>query len=209
MSAGRLWGGVRRRLRSAVARVRPERSLRPTAPMPGLKVHIGCGFINIEGWVNIDARAMPHVHIHTESIELDEFADGAVAEIYLCHVLEHFSFAEVEHLLRVFHRKLAPGGTLRLSVPDFDLLLQVYRDTGDLDVISMALMGGQDYAFNFHKNVFNATRLQQLLLAAGFSSVNRWDAIEDFGLDLGDWSTRSFEIGGRSFKVSLNLKASK
>jgi predicted SAM-dependent methyltransferase len=184
--------------------------INPAAHTSGLKVHLGCGPINIQGWINIDGRDATHIHLHSNGFELNEFTDGSISEIYMCHVLEHFSFSQTNELLKTMHRKLKFGGVLRLSVPDFDLLVEIYTANGkNLELIKMALMGGQDYDYNFHKGVFNKTILSKLLSSTGFSEIKSWDTIEDFGVDLSDWSNKLFITPNGNFPVSLNIKAVK
>jgi predicted SAM-dependent methyltransferase len=155
----------------------------------GLRLHLGSGPINLQGWVNIDARHYPHVHLISEGFELREFADGMAAEIYFCHVLEHFSFDESLALLKGLGKKLAPGGVLRLSVPSFDRLIDVYRESGNnLELIKFAMMGGQDYEYNFHKSLYNFESISRILVEAGYVNVVEWKTLEDFGRDLGDRS---------------------
>lgn len=174
-------------------------SLRP-------KVHIGCGTVNIEGWINIDARSASHVHIDTDVVDLATFSDASLGEIYTCHMLEHLSFEEVRKILAIFMVKLKPGGTLRIAVPDFSQLARLYVEQGvGLETIKYALMGGQDYAYNFHKSVFDRDTLTRLLQDTGFQQVQSYDTVEDFGTELGDWSTG--KISG--VPISLNLKACK
>lgn len=176
----------------------------------GLKIHLGAGPVNIQGWVNVDARDASHIHLQSSGFDLKEFSDGAVSEIYMCHVLEHFSFEEIKIVLRTMHCKLGPGGVLRLSVPDFDQLIAIYHASGNnLELIKMALMGGQDYEYNFHKAVFNKALLSDLLLSCGFKHVQTWSTLDDFGIDLGDWSNKCFETPQGSIPVSLNIKAIK
>lgn len=176
----------------------------------GLKIHLGAGPINIQGWVNVDARQAPHIHLYSEGFGLDEFADGGVSEIYMCHVLEHFSFDEVKAILANLRRKLKVGGVLRLSVPDFDRLVAVYQaNSSDLELIKYALMGGQDYAYNFHKAVFNQASLAQLLTSCGFVDVQSWETEAEFGAHIGDWSETGFDTPRGHFPISLNLKALK
>ncbi len=178
--------------------------------MCGPRIHIGCGEIETPGWINVDARPFSHVHIVTSLINLKEFSDETIQEIYLCHVLEHFSFYDVDNLLKTYYSKLMPAGILRLSVPDFELLVKAYLETNrDLTLIRAALMGEQNYQENFHKSVFDKKLLMFLLHRAGFSQVIEWKTEKDFGKDLGDWSNRSIYKGLRSFDVSLNLKAIK
>jgi predicted SAM-dependent methyltransferase len=176
----------------------------------GLKIHLGAGPINIQGWVNIDARDARHIHLHSSGFDLKEFSDGAVSEIYMCHVLEHFSFEEAKLVLKTMHGKLNVGGVLRLSVPDFDQLIAIYHANGnDLELIKKALMGGQDYEYNFHKAVFNKALLSSLLMSCGFDSVQTWSTLGDFGIDLGDWSNKGFDTPTGNIPVSLNIKALK
>jgi predicted SAM-dependent methyltransferase len=173
----------------------------------GLKVHLGAGPVNIQGWINVDARPYDHTHIVAKDFELAEFSDGSVSEIYMCHVLEHFSFVEAEALLRKIKRKLCVGGVIRISVPCFDKLIAVYADSkNDLDLIRLAIMGGQDYEFNFHKSIYNNASLARLLEACGYADIVEWDTKSDFGVDLGDWSNKLFPSLSGSRRISLNLK---
>jgi len=184
--------------------------LYPKYSSPGLKVHLGSGTINLQGWVNIDTRQAPHIHLQANNFDLSEFNDNSIREIYMCHVLEHFSFVEVEKLLSNLHRKLSPGGVLRLSVPDFDQLIRIYQsNNNDISSIRYALMGGQDYEYNFHKSVFNSSSLSDMLLSCGFKHLQAWNTREDFGENLGDWSNKSFKTFKGNIPVSLNIKGIK
>jgi predicted SAM-dependent methyltransferase len=128
----------------------------------------------------------------------------------MCHVLEHFSLQEVDSLVAKFYEKLAKGGILRLSVPDFDKLVTVYQaEENDLSTIKMALVGGQDYEFNFHKSVFNEKSLRNTLTLAGYGDIQLWVTEEDFGTNLGDWSNKEFVTANGNFPISLNIKATK
>ena len=39
----------------------------------GIKIHVGAGGINLQGWINIDARRFSHTHIKTNKLNLEEF----------------------------------------------------------------------------------------------------------------------------------------
>jgi len=173
--------------------------------IPKPRVHIGCGPINLEGWINIDAREAPHIHIATDKINLQEFSDASIGVIYISHVLEHFSFAEVEALLNVFHKKLKPDGVLYVAIPDFSKLVDIYNKFENLEELKRTLMGGQEYAYNFHKSIYDMEILSRELLKAGFRSINVYDTINEFGMDIGDYST--YKI--KDHPISLNVKAFK
>lgn len=177
---------------------------------PGLKVHLGAGGVNIQGWINLDARNLPHIHLVTKNFELEEFVNGSISEIYLCHVLEHFSFAELDPILSTLHGKLRAGGLLRISVPSFDSMIDIYKNNGSkLDSIKLALMGGQEYEYNYHKSVFNKEYLSILLRNNGYTDIEEWATVADFGIDIGDWSNKSFKTNNGDVPISLNLKARK
>ena len=182
----------------------------PKQQTGGLKIHLGAGPINIQGWVNVDARDDDHVHLVAKGFELAEFSDGTISEIYMCHVLEHFSFSEAEEVLKNLMAKLRVDGVIRLSVPDFDKLIEVYLENDkDLDSIKLAIMGGQEYEFNFHKSIYNHGNLTRLLKECGYVDVVSWDTETDFGIDLGDWSSKTLRSGSGRKMISLNLKAKK
>jgi len=184
---------------------RAVRSVR-RAPLPdfateGLKVHLGCGSVDLPGFVNIDIAWRPHVH-HVRSVErLPLFGDGTVDLIYASHVLEHLPNVNVGSVLAEWHRVLKTGGILRLSVPDFDRLLAIYEAGGrDLGPIIGMLYGGQDDPYNFHRTAFTERTLSDALEKAGFSEVRRWSSTVE------DWSSARIEVAGRSFELSLNLE---
>lgn len=181
-----------------------------SAPGEALRLHLGCGHVNYPGFVNVDGRPAAHVH-HVQPLErLDAFPDGCAELVYSSHCLEHFPHGQVRAVLREWQRVLRPGGVLRLSVPDFDLLLQAYLETGrNLRSVQMPLMGEQNYPLNFHYCAFNEPLLREMLEQAGLHSVRRWQPGEDAWASLPDWSGRSMVFEGRHYPVSLNLQASK
>ena len=177
----------------------------------GLKIHLGAGEINLQGWINVDARPLPHIHAQTSSLALAEFADGAVGAIYMCHVLEHLSFDESTALIQALHGKLADGGAIMISVPDFDAIVRIYAASGnDLETIKHPLMGGQGYEYNFHKSVYNRAALEKLLIQCGFDDPSPWETVREFGCEIGDWSSVMVKMGnGETVSISLNVKARK
>jgi len=198
-------------LRTAAAQARWRQRL-PTLPRADdgrHLLHLGCGDIDAPGFINVDARSLPHVHIVTKRLfDLYMVPDGAVDLVYMCHVLEHVAHQELHPTLVELRRVLKAGGLLRVSVPDFDKMLDIYHQTDkDILAIEPPMMGGQDYAFNFHYSLFNAARLKQSLEAAGFRDVQSWDPARCDHHPFIDWANRQHFHGGRGYDVSLNLEA--
>ncbi len=184
---------------------------RPALPRnPGgeVCVHLGCGAIDHPSFINVDLLPFRHIHYIHPIDRLGMFADGSVDLVYACHCLEHFPYAQLGEVLGEWRRVLRPGGVLRLSVPDFDVLLQIYQDNDrDPETIVRALMGGQDYAYNFHYNIFTRRQLSAALQAAGFAEVHGWTPGTSKLTSINDWSGRALSVGGRDYAVSLNLEA--
>ena len=172
----------------------------------GIRLHLGSGNVNLQGWINIDARKDSHIHILEKDFKLEAFADNSISEIYLCHVLEHFTFQEINGLMNIFSRKLEKNGILRVSVPDFDSLIKIYQlSSNNLEKIHPILLGGQDYVYNFHKSIFNKKKLTKLLKMHKFKLIKEWNTTEIFGSNIGDYSSQKIKISKKEIPISLNI----
>jgi predicted SAM-dependent methyltransferase len=182
----------------------------PLPDAPELYLHLGCGGINHPRFVNVDGYPYPHVHSVRGIDDLSPFADDSAGLVYACHCLEHFTMDEIPRVLTEWRRVLRPGGILRLSVPDFDLLLAIYAEHGrDLASISRVLLGGQDGRFNFHHAVFTARSLTKLFQEAGFGEIRAWTPGSSELTTFDDWSAREAPVDGKMHAISLNLEAVK
>jgi len=153
-----------------------------------MKLHLGCGKRFISGFVHIDAVDYPHVD-HVATIDnLSFIQTDSVDLIYNCHVLEHFKRRDVNRVLREWQRVLKPGGTLRVSVPDFAKICEIYLRQNQLDLVIGALFGRQDYLYNIHYNVFDFTSLSDSLEQVGFVEVRRYDWRRTEHADMDDFS---------------------
>lgn len=184
---------------------------RPHYPAGDQKLlHLGCGNINHPGFINIDARPAPHVHLVQGIAKLDGFADRSVDMVYACHCLEHIPHNEVKDVLTEWFRVIKTNGIIRLSVPDFDLLAEIYVSSErDIRSIQAPLMGAQDYPHNFHYSAFTFNELSRLLMEAGFRLPRRWHFGTDALTSLPDWSGRNLLVGGKEYPVSLNIEATR
>lgn len=173
-------------------------------------VHLGCGHVDHPGFINVDRLLARHIHYNHAIDHLPFFKDMSIDVIYASHCLEHFSHGYVEYVLKEWFRVLKIGGILRLSVPDFDRLLDIYRAANDdINKIILPLFGGQEYVLNYHKTVFTRRTLESSLVKTGFKQVRQWDPFSSSGAVTNDSSTLRLTIGDRQMPISLNLEGVK
>ena len=176
-----------------------------------VNIHLGCGSVNHPKFINIDGLPAPHIHYIRAIDDLSPFKDNSVDLIYACHCLEHFPYANVSKVLTEWFRVLKKDGILRLSVPDFDLLIDIYRANGNTinTAVLQSILGGQNYKFNFHKALFNRSSLEDILINIGFKQVEAWQAGCCEFTTFDDWSDFKVLINGKYYPISLNLEAIK
>ncbi len=199
-------------LRSVYARLKRKFIPLPYPVNPDSKVyiHLGCGVIDSPEFINVDGRTFPHIHHVSDVCTLPMFKPDFADLIYACHILEHVSFREVSAVLEEWCRVVKPGGVLRISVPDFDLMLKIYGDCGhEIGSIIPMLMGGQGDSFDFHRSAWNFDCLQKALISAGFKEIHRWNSEEVEHHDFEDWASREIMMGEKAYAISLNVEAVK
>lgn len=169
-----------------------------------LRLHLGCGNVLLPGFINMDIRE----EVGPDKISLVypiDYDNSMFDMVYASHILEHFPKKQVSNVLQEWVRILKPGGLLRLSVPNFEALLEIYRQTNDLDQIIGPLYGKQDYRHNYHKTVFDYKTLKRLMENAGLTAVHWWDYKRT---EHGDhWDFSQAETKGTL--ISLNLEGRK
>lgn len=153
--------------------VNDERYRALVASMPdGLRVNLGSGIRPKEGWINVDARALPEVDVAADVRALP-FEPGSVAEFEAAHLVEHFRQHEMAHTILPYWRSLLkPGGTLRVICPNLEAIVK--RGAAGaltLDQVKELTFGGQDYEGNDHFAMYWPESLRQTLLTAGFAPV--------------------------------------
>jgi predicted SAM-dependent methyltransferase len=169
-----------------------------------MKLHLGCGRRRLEGYTNIDILPTVEPDIVGDITRLTEFEENSAGVIYASHVLEHIPRPFILDTLREWRRVLKPGGTLRVSVPDFMALAELYLYDG----ISMwrvvgPLVGRQDYPANTHYMIYDYEYLAWTLGEAGFYDIRRWSPERELPEGFDDYSKA--RIQGRL--ISLNLEA--
>ena len=89
-------------------------------------LNIGSGPNLLPDFINIDYLWMPGIDLCWDVTEGIPLPDHSIIGIFVEHCLEHFSHDTCLRVLKEFHRLLAPGGTVRVVVPDAELYINLY-----------------------------------------------------------------------------------
>lgn len=182
-----------------------------------MKLHLGCGKRYVPGFVHVDLADFPHIDHRSDVRRLPMFENEIAELIYACHVIEYFDRSEVHDVLREWYRILKPGGVLRVAVPDFAALVEVYRRHGDLALVHGPLYGRIEIPTEsgprvvYHRTVHDFDSLRSTLEAAGFLNVRRYDWRQTIHKDYDDFSQAYIPHMDkeRGLLISLNVEALK
>ncbi len=154
MAAAKWLGGYYRRL---LLPIRPWRQRRLREQVSGMRepnIVLGAGRQSYNGWVATDISVLD---ITSPSDWSALFCPGGIKRLLAEHVMEHLTLEENELALKLCYQYLAPGGVLRIAVPDG------YRqDPHYLDRVAPPKDG--------HKVLFNVDTLSQLVEKYGFGA---------------------------------------
>ncbi|HEX9160453.1 MAG TPA: methyltransferase domain-containing protein [Thermoanaerobaculia bacterium] len=134
---------------------------------PGGKLHVGCGPVHLDGWINIDVRRYRGVDYVLDVRDGLPFHD--LRFVFAEHFIEHLPYWECERFLRDCRSALADDGVLRLSTPNLDWV--VATQYGANDAIRNCFALNTSFRGWGHQFLFNATTLAALLRRAGFADV--------------------------------------
>jgi predicted SAM-dependent methyltransferase len=139
------------------------------------RLHIGCGPVLLPGWTNIDLDNA------AADMQLDvrdglPFPDSSVEFIFAEHFIEHLLRAEAVAFLGECHRVLRPGGVVRLSTPNLQVICDAYlaRDIRRWEkywqpATPCQLMNEAFYSWG-HRFVYDPDEIRLLLRESAFAS---------------------------------------
>lgn len=143
-----------------------------------IKINMGCGWRNFgPEWIHIDAGDYDHLDSFSIT-DLSSYENDTVDLIYASHVVEYFNREQVMPLLAEWHRVLKPGGTLRIAVPNFEVIVDLYsKGKYDLNSFLGPLYGKMPMGEQiiYHKTTYDYQSICTILKQAGFSNCRNWD----------------------------------
>jgi predicted SAM-dependent methyltransferase len=96
---------------------------------PPYKLHLGCGSIHLDRWINVDwDHSLQSVDIVWDLAYGIPVPDASCRIIYCEHFLEHLPVEQGVAFLRECRRVLGQAGVLRVAMPSLDVLLSRCHD---------------------------------------------------------------------------------
>lgn len=117
------------------------------------------------------AKSEPiHFEVRDLRVGFSDHPDGSVDSIYVGQLIEHLNpIHEAPAFVRECYRMLRPGGVLRMTTPDLDILINSYLD-GSTDKFIPDLP-------NFYKNAIPSDRLSYILYGSAGANCT-WERYE-------------------------------
>jgi len=100
------------------------------------------------------------------------FPDNSVDYFFTSHLLDCVTAADGERLLREAWRALRPGGRIRLSACDMEIVIALYQE-GRKAVALAQLFEPADSPGNTRYTIYDYPLLERILAAAGFVEITR------------------------------------
>ena len=170
------------------------------------KLHIG-GTQQADGWEILNANPGKFVDHVCNAKKLPQFNDCTFSEIYASHIVEHLDYKnELTSTLREWWRILKPAGKIYISVPDLDVLAELFLAKEKLTIderffVMRMIFGGHVDKYDYHVVGLNEDFLVGYLTGAGFINIVK---VNEFGL-FNDTSNLKY----KGVAISLNLTAEK
>ena len=167
------------------------------------KLHLGCGRIYLEGYINIDFPDSEHTV--QKDLTADVYADihgltypfDSIDEIRLHHVFEHFSRPTALALLCRWRNWLRPKGVLRLETPDamasFKQMLSPFTNFSAKQQVLRHLFGSHEAKWAFHSDGWYEGKFRITLAKLGYANIQavktKWGMLRNIEIT----ATKSYE----------------
>jgi predicted SAM-dependent methyltransferase len=92
------------------------------------KLHIGCGKNILSDWLNSDFFPHSDVILHVDATDTFPFSKDTFDYVFSEHMIEHISYSNALSMLSECYRVLRNNGKIRISTPDLQFLIDLYRD---------------------------------------------------------------------------------
>ncbi len=179
------FGSIARKMRVQLRRLQRRAQpleLETLARRKPFKLHLGCGDVHLDGWINVDGNPASAADVVMDFRRIGgTLAAATVDEVMMIHSLSYLRLWEARDLLATLHEVLKPGSKFIAEFPDVEkCALAIGRAGKDVTSYLEAVRGfyafdpGQiarrrpytPYAFGWA-----AWHLEQELKAVGFAAA--------------------------------------
>jgi predicted SAM-dependent methyltransferase len=150
----------------------------------------------LPGWLNMDALPLLPDVLYLDATRRFSFKDAAFDYIFSEHMIEHVSYHHGLNMLAECRRVLQPSGKIRISTPDLNFLVNLYRC--DKSELHKRYIRWSTRTFNHgtvpednavfvinhfvrswgHRFIYDEETLREAMLNAGFTNIVRCDLQE-------------------------------
>jgi len=150
------------------------------------KLHLGAGKYYLPEWLNTDILLKSPDFVYLDVSKKFPIDQNKFDYIYSEHMIEHLCYKDCLNMLMESYRILKPGGKIRITTPDLDVLIKIYynKDCEFQDYIKWSSKKNDllsDESINVfnnffqswgHKFIYNKNFLKKKLLDIGFIKIN-------------------------------------
>jgi len=135
-----------------------------------MKIHLGCGDIIKEGFVNVDPYA-PSPDVRMDAADyMRSHPDDTVERVEWYHVIEHLKREPAKEIVRLVFQKLQPGGIFVTECPNFKETVREYLEGNKQRIRNV--YGHQRYPGDSHRWGYDEETLPKLMRWAGFNVIH-------------------------------------
>lgn len=152
-----------------------------------VKLHIGCGTVYKNNWINIDNnndKNIEKLDINWDLRHPLPFLDNSVDFIYNEHFLEHLTIDEGQAFLKDCQRVLKTSAIMRIAMPDLKAIINAYLNLNYFEdnkvyikkyglgfVKTRAEMLNIDFRWWGHQHLYDEEELVRRLSEVGFAQI--------------------------------------
>jgi len=137
---------------------------------PGIKLHLGCGSIYLNDFVNVDIDN-PTADENFDAFKL-KYKDNSVSLILASHLIEHFKYQDHLLLLKEWYRVLKPNCWIIIECPNLEESCKDFLAANTIDRLTRVfpqIFGRPDFSVgNIHLSGIWPSYLLDLYKAVGF-----------------------------------------
>jgi predicted SAM-dependent methyltransferase len=143
------------------------------------RLNWGCGNHTRPGWINSDNKQAPYIDMSCDIRDGLPLGNGSMDYVVSIHALPEVPYEQLVPVLQELRRVLAPGGVLRISLPDLLKGVRAY-ERGDVEYFKIpdedakslgAKLVTQLMWYGYSRTLFTPEFIEEVLRKAGFSRV--------------------------------------